>query len=293
MELIDYLRMLVRRWKWVVGCALVGWILGALWATVTPRVYEASVLLFVGSSGISGTEGEDRDDLSASRFTLERMDSYAALVDSPDVTRTVNDELQLGLEPDDIADVLTATVLDNTVVLNVTARGDQPAETANIANAAAARLGAVIELVEAPGTGAASPVNVTVTRPASAPEQPISPNVRLSLALGLMAGAGVGLVVAALRDQALGQAAGDPTRRIPAEQQSREDDEAAGVEGSDTSFGGRGPGGVGRSRDEAPLTADERHGDIAVTQGASSSVPAGDLGSSSTSADRPSRAAFR
>lgn len=215
MELIDYLRMLARRWKWVVGCALVGWILGAIWATVTPRVYEASVLLFVGSSGATGTQGEDRDDLSASRFTLERMDSYAALVDSPDVTRTVSEQLQLGMEPDDVADVLTATVLDNTVVLNVTARGDQPARTANIANAAAARLGAVIELVEAPGTGAASPVNVTVTRPASAPDTPISPNVRLSIALGLIAGAGVGLLIAALRDQALSSRTSGAGRGMP------------------------------------------------------------------------------
>ena len=216
MELIDYLRMLARRWKWVVGCALVGWILGAIWATVTPRVYEASVLLFVGSSGATGTQGEDRDDLSASRFTLERMDSYAALVDSPDVTRTVSEQLELGMEPDDVANVLSATVLDNTVVLNVTARGDQPARTANIANAAAARLGAVIELVEAPGTGAASPVNVTVTRPASAPETPISPNVRLSIALGLIAGAGVGLLVAALRDQALSSRTAGAARSTPA-----------------------------------------------------------------------------
>jgi succinoglycan biosynthesis transport protein ExoP len=271
MELIDYLRMLARRWRWVVGCALVGWILGALWATVTPRVYEASVLLFVGNSGISGTEGENRDDLSASRFTLERMDSYAALVDSPDVTRTVNDELQLGLEPDDIADVLTTTVLDNTVVLNVTARGDQPAETANIANAAAARLGAVIELVEAPGTGAASPVNVTVTRPASAPDQPISPNVRLALALGLIAGAGIGLVLAALRDQALGHATGD-TKRQPADQQSREAERS--------------------SLSEAPLGIDQRRGDVAVAQGSGSS-PDDDIGSSGTSTGRAPRPALR
>lgn len=205
MELIDYLRMLIRRWRWVVGCALVGWTLAALWATVTPRVYEASVLLFVGSSGNSGTTGQDRDALSASRFTLERMDSYAALIDSPDVTRAVVDELQLGVEPEDIANRVSASVLGDTVVLSVTVRGDEPAATAMIANAAAVRLGAVIELVEAPGTGAASPVNVTVTRPANAPENPISPNVRLALALGLVAGAGVGVLIAALRDQVLSQ----------------------------------------------------------------------------------------
>jgi succinoglycan biosynthesis transport protein ExoP len=254
MELIDYLRMLLRRWKWVVGFALVGWTLGALWATVTPRVYEASVLLFVGSSG-PGTQGEQRDDLSASRFTLERMDSYAALVDSPDVTRTVSEELQLGMEPDDVANVLTATVLENTVVLNVTARGDQPAQTANIANAAAVRLGAVIELVEAPGTGAASPVNVTVTRPASAPERPISPNVRLSIALGLIAGAGVGLLVAALRDQALSPSSGSG-RRAPAAPPVRSSDRRSVAAGADAGGSDQGTDDRvvqdGRRRTDAP-----------------------------------------
>lgn len=220
MELIDYLRMLARRWRWVVALTLVGLIGGALSAVTTPRVYEASALLFVGNSGNSSS-GENRDDLSASRFTLERMQSYAALVRSPEVTRAVNDQLQLGVDPEDIADVLSASVLRNTVVLQVTASGGEPVATANIANVAAARLGAVIELVEAPGTGAASPVNVTVTRPANAPRTPTSPNVALALALGLVAGLGAGVLAAALRDQALS------TRTAGAAQASAVDDDAA------------------------------------------------------------------
>jgi succinoglycan biosynthesis transport protein ExoP len=284
MELIDYLRMLMRRWKWVVGCALLGWTLGALWATVTPRVYEASVLLFVGSSGPTGPQGEDRDDLSASRFTLERMDSYAALVDSPDVTRAVSEELQLGLEPDDVAEVLTANVLENTVVLSVTARGDQPAQTANVANAAAARLGAVIELVEAPGTGAASPVNVTVTRPASAPETPISPNVRLSIALGLIAGAGVGLVIAALRDQALAHGTAGATRRASAASQLRASDGDAVAAGAD--------GVVDHRSDGAGVQDGRRRTDAAAASSGATSSP-GDPTSSRSDLGGSSRAVSR
>ncbi|MDP9435288.1 MAG: Wzz/FepE/Etk N-terminal domain-containing protein, partial [Actinomycetota bacterium] len=189
MELIDYLRMLGRRWRWVVSFTLLGLTLGALWAALTPRVYEASALLFVANSGNADSTGRSRNDLDASRFTLERMESYAALVDSPQVTRAVNDELRLGSRPEDIAGVLSASVVGDTVVLSVTAQGDEPAVTASIANVAAARLGAVIQLVEAPGTGAASPVKVTVTQPATAPGSPISPNTGLALALGLVAGA--------------------------------------------------------------------------------------------------------
>jgi succinoglycan biosynthesis transport protein ExoP len=202
MELIDYLRMLARRWRWVVGFALLGWVAGALWATLTPRVYEASTLLFVGNSGAAVSDAQD--PLSASRFTLERMQSYAALVDSPEVTRAVDDELGLPGEPKDVADALSAGVLDDTVVLAITARGEQPAATASMANVAAARLGAVIQLVEAPGNGAASPIRTTVTQPADAPDSPVSPNVALALALGLAAGIGAGLLAATLREQARG-----------------------------------------------------------------------------------------
>jgi len=199
MEMIDYLRMLLRRWKWVVAFALVGWILGALWATVTPRVYEASATLFVGLNDNS----QDRDDLSASRFTLERMDSYAELVDSPEVTQAVKDELRLDAEPQDIGGAVSADVLGDTVVMDVTATAETPGLAASIANVGAARLGDVIERVEAPATGGVSPVKVTVTRPANAPGQPIAPNTRLALALGLLAGIALGLLAAALRDQAV------------------------------------------------------------------------------------------
>lgn len=229
MELIDYLRMLARRWRWVVGFALLGWVLGALWATLTPRTYEASALLFVGNSAPAA--GETQDPLSASRFTLERMQSYAALVDSPEVTRAVAEELSLPGDPSDIADALSATVLDDTVVLSITAEGDQPAATASIANVAAARLGAVIQLVEAPDTGAASPIRTTVTQPADAPDSPVAPNVALSLALGLIAGAGIGLMAAALREQAQSNvlvSSGDRRRRAYGEVEGEADSTGAG-----------------------------------------------------------------
>lgn len=204
MELIDYLRMLVRRWRWVLSLALVGLTLGATYIAVTPPTYEASASLYVGNGG--GAAGDAGDDLSKSRFILERMDSYAALVDTPQVTRAVDEQLRLDGEPGDVAGKLSADVRSDTVVLDVVARDGQPDVAASIANVAAARLGAVIQLVEAPGTGAASPVKVTVTQPADAPGTPVSPDTRLALALGLAAGLGAGLLAAALREQAVGRA---------------------------------------------------------------------------------------
>lgn len=236
MEMIDYLRMLLRRWRWVVCFALVGWILGATWATVTPRVYEASASMFVGLNDSGG------DALSASRFTLDRMDSYAALVDSPEVTRAVKDELRLDAEPQEIAGAVSADVLGDTVVLDVTATAATPGRAANIANVAAARLGAVIQQVEAPSNGAVSPVKVTVTRPANAPGQPISPNTKLALVLGLVAGLGLGVLAAALRDQAASngvQAASTPDRETPTASTGRPDvlRRAVDPEGAEPSAG--------------------------------------------------------
>lgn len=201
MELIDYLRMLARRWRLLATCTLLGLTLGAVWVLLTPPVYQTSALLFVGNTASSA--GNSSNALSASRFTLERMDSYAALVSSPQVTRGVRDQLGLDADLDAIGRRLSADVLGDTVVLSVTARDTRPAMAASVANVAAARLGAVIQLVEAPSTGAPSAIKVTVTRPANAPDAPASPNARLALLLGLVAGLGAGLLAAALRDQAL------------------------------------------------------------------------------------------
>lgn len=200
MELIDYVRMLGRRWAWVVGFALAGLAAGLAWHLTTARTYTTTADLFVGS--VSSGAPSSTTVSASSSFVLSRMPSYAQLVDSPGVTQGVIDQLNLAMTPGQVAGKLSASVPSKTVLLRITATDSQPARAADIANAAATRLGSAIEELESSANGGRSPVNITVTRPATAPGSPASPNRVLDVGLGLIVGLGLGLLAAAIRDQA-------------------------------------------------------------------------------------------
>lgn len=201
MELIDYLRLLRRRWLWIVASTMLGILVALVWLGAAPLVYTATAQVFVGT--VPSGESSPADAQAASSFTLGRMPSYAALVYSPAAAANVREQLDVELTLDELAERVTADVLDRTVLLEVTASDGDPVMASRLANATAAGLGQTIEELERPAEGVASPVRATVTRPATPPAAPSSPNPRLAVALGMVAGLGFGLLGAALRDQAL------------------------------------------------------------------------------------------
>lgn len=202
MELIDYLRMLGRRWRWVAALTLLGLAGGVAYVLTAPKVYEATAEMFVGSVVGDGGSGTSAAAQSASQFTLDRMQSYSALVDSPVVAQGVAEQLARPIDNRDFASEVSATVPDDTVLLRVSVTDGDPQVAADLANATAIRLGDTIEMLEASAAGRESPVNVTVTGPATASNAPTSPNRPVGLALGVVVGLGLGLLTASVRDQA-------------------------------------------------------------------------------------------
>ncbi len=210
MELIDYLRMVGRRWRWVVLILIVAIGASCVWAFTAPKTYRATSVIFVGSV-VADTKVSSDATQSASQFTLDRMVSYAALVTSPEVTAAVNKQLDLGLSDTQVAAKVSASVPAKTVLIKVRATDPSARRAADIANATATHLGAMIEELESPSTGT-TPVKITVVQQAIPPSQPYSPNIRLRLALGALLGLGLGLIVASLRDQAQRERVVPPSR---------------------------------------------------------------------------------
>ncbi len=225
MELIDYVRMLGRRWIYVVVLTLLGLAAGLAWGLTKTPTYTATAELFVGNVVSTASASPIQNSQLASQFTLARMDTYASLVDSPSVTKAVAGQLRLGSKAS-VGPHLSATVPGKTVLLRVTATAATPVRAASMANAAATALGASIEDLEK-GTTGSSPVRTTLTRPATAPGAPSSPNRRLDVAFGLIIGLGLGLMAAGLRDQAGGSR--DTGARAPAEPSPRGRPVAAGA----------------------------------------------------------------
>ena len=197
MTLSSYLQILRRRWLLIGAMTLLGIIAAVSMTVLTPPSYSAQASAFVT---ITSTGSESNSLYQNSQFALQRVKSYPQVINSPDVLQTVIDQLQLDISLKDLQDSVTADNPPDTVLLNITAESKSPAQAEAIANAAADRLGIVIERLET-SRGGTAPVKVTTAVPAGLPQSPDSPRPALNLALGLLLGLALGIGAAVLREQ--------------------------------------------------------------------------------------------
>ncbi|MBT2490147.1 polysaccharide biosynthesis tyrosine autokinase [Streptomyces sp. ISL-96] len=201
MELRSILKALARSWPVVLACILLGVAAGWGATTLSTPVYQARAQLFV-----SAQSGGDTMALQqGNSFSLARVQSYASIVTSRQVTRHVISSLRLDTKPDELAGRITAEAPIGTVLVNITVRDTERRRAADIANAVAYRFSDVVGRLESldpapPDKVATSPVKLSVTQTASAPSAPVSPRPALNLAAGLLAGLLLGAGAAALRE---------------------------------------------------------------------------------------------
>ena len=199
MELIDYVRMLGRRWMWWLSLLLIGTIAGIGYASAQTKIYSATTESYVANA-VAGNAGDAK---STNDRILNSMPSYSALVDTPSVLQGVLNDVPTNLTENQLAGRLSAVHLARTVVLRVTATSSKPALAQALSDAAAKRLAAAIVNLETPTATSPSTVRVVITRPAPLPKSPSSPNKKVDILLGVIAGLGLGLLTASLRDQAV------------------------------------------------------------------------------------------
>lgn len=196
MEDVPYGRILREGWLIILLAALIG--AGAAYgvAKLLPETYTATsgLLLQVDSTEASLFE--------RNQFSLARIKTYPALVDSPSVIEGVREEL--GLSADDYTDrdirrMLSAENTADTVLLAVRADAPTAKLAADLANAAAANLSLLIEGTENSGDDERYQVILEQVLPAVEPLAPTSPQVLAITGLGLIGGFALGAIVAVYR----------------------------------------------------------------------------------------------
>ncbi|MER6071481.1 polysaccharide biosynthesis tyrosine autokinase [Streptomyces sp. NPDC001817] len=211
MDLRGYLKVLARRWPTVLICLLLGVGAGEAATVASTPVYEARTQLFVATRS-----GADTTELNQGQsFSQARVQSYAAIVATRQVTEPVIRELRLRTTPDELASRITADAPLNTVLINIAVRDTVPKRAARIADAVADHFVTVVERLETPkrapeprkpGNGSAStlstlsPVSLGVTQQADVPHRPVSPKLLLDLAAGLLGGLVLGAGIVAARE---------------------------------------------------------------------------------------------
>mgnify|MGYP006199584643 CR=1 FL=1 len=101
MTFAEYFSVLQRRWRIWIAMLVLGLLGGAGASAATQVSYTATATTFVSvAEAVDSGQGEI---FQGSQFTVQRVKSYAPLVDGPDVLRPVIDDLGLDLTVRELA----------------------------------------------------------------------------------------------------------------------------------------------------------------------------------------------
>ena len=132
MDLQDYLRVVRKRWRIIVGVTCLTVLAAAALTILTPRTYQSTAQLFISTANSETTA----ELAQGSTFTQKQMKTYAQVVTSPKVLDPVRKRLGVAAG-DTLTTSLTATTPPDTVLINVTATDGDPENAARVANAVA------------------------------------------------------------------------------------------------------------------------------------------------------------
>ena len=197
MSLQDLVKVLHSRWATVAVTAILIILGSFVYSLVQTPLYQASTRLFVSTAA-----GESTTDLyQGSRYSQERVVSYAELVTGETVAQRTIDRLKLNVDAKTLQESVTAKAKAGTVLINVTVLDASPIQARDIANALSDEFVLLAEELEAPSQGKSSGARVIVEQRASIPEQPEVPKKKRNLALGILLGGVLGVGIAVLRDR--------------------------------------------------------------------------------------------
>lgn len=197
MHALEYFAILRKRWLYIIIPLLAGLATSAVLSLASNPEYQATASVY-----FSLPYGNTASDLfQGSNYTQQQLASYANLTTMPVVLQPVIDKLGLGVTTAALAGKVTAVSSADTVIIDIRAADQSPAEAANIANAVADQLGVVVKQLSPKDATGKSQIDVSTVGTASAPSAPSSPKTKRNLAVGGLAGLFLGLLIALARDR--------------------------------------------------------------------------------------------
>lgn len=195
MEIREYGRILRAGWWIVAGVTVVGVLAGLAYSLISTPQYQACARLFVTTEGGSSVGEAYQNNL----FSQERVNSYAGLATSTQVSQRAVDQLQLPLSANDLRARITATPIEKTVLLDVCGTDSTPEVAQGLTNAIAGQLTQVVQELETSQRGGSPAAGATIVDQADVPDQPIGMGPVTTSVLGGVAGLVLGVLLALAR----------------------------------------------------------------------------------------------
>lgn len=160
-------------------------------------LYTATTKLY-----FSPSFGDSASDLNqGSTYTQNQMLSFAQLAESPTVLGPVIEKLGLRTTPDVLADSITVTTPQNTVILDAAVTNTDPALAARIANEFAKSITDTVTDIAPATKDKSSALSVAIIASATTPTEPSSPDIRRNVLVGILIGLILAILAIALRER--------------------------------------------------------------------------------------------
>lgn len=196
MTLRDLVDSFQKHWIVVVVTTIVATLAFGAVSHFSQTTYESSANLYFSLN--SGPTGADINQ--GSTYTQNQMLSFAELATLPVVLDPVIRDLRLNTTDQKLADQITATRTQDTVLLVITVTSPSAQSAAGIANGVAKQLVTVTAKLSPRNANGKSTTSATVVKPAQVSTDPVSPNTRRNVLGGFIIGLLGGLLAAYLRD---------------------------------------------------------------------------------------------
>lgn len=196
MDLRDLLSVIRARWIVIVAATLIGGLLALAVSLLMTPTYLAKIQFYVT---VAGGENPAAAAYQGSLGAQQRVQSYAALIDSTDIAREVIAASAVDLTASEVAEKTAATTDAQTVLLNVEVTDADPQRALALAKGFGEVMPKVINSLETPDGGGPALAKLTVVNPPALPTSQVAPkteqNVAIGLALGLLSGTGIALLI--------------------------------------------------------------------------------------------------
>ncbi len=196
MDLLQFLGILRARWRFIVTALVIGGALTGLYIFMTPATYASSATLIVSTppTGVL-------DPYAATQTTQQRAQSYANLATDAEVLERAAERLNVGLSAGELGELVSARVVEETMLLEIDARAKSPELAQQTATVVADEVIRLIKKLETPtNDNVPAPIIARLAAKAALNPVPVAPNIPVNLVTGLTLSLLAGIAGAVLRD---------------------------------------------------------------------------------------------
>jgi capsular polysaccharide biosynthesis protein len=195
LETHDYVLTARRHWLLIIGTAVGLAIIAGLGTTLVAAEYVSSSRVFLTTSS-----SDPNQAYQGGLFSAQRVNSYADLTNSIELSQRVIDQLHLDTTPEQLSASIQTKVVPNTVVMRIDVTDPSRSQAQRINGAVVQQLQRLIREFETPPGQRLPLLRATAVGSPNVTSSPTSPNRVLAISLGFALGLLLGFGIAILRD---------------------------------------------------------------------------------------------